>query len=127
MKQPPARIAVLTGHYGRSKSEIAIHLALRLIREYRSVAPADPDVVNPCFRSRERRALLESKGVRVIGNSIGIDQGVYTPPVSAEVFRYAAITAHVCNNPPWDINGEIIPIEMHLREAWMASTQEELR
>ncbi|MFW5844289.1 MAG: ATP-binding protein [Spirochaetota bacterium] len=80
------RISVITGHYGSGKSEISVNLALSEARRNHRVALVDLDVVNPYFRSREKRELLEGSGVRVIANSFGQDQGVDIPAVSPEVF-----------------------------------------
>lgn len=79
------RVTIVTGHYGSGKSEFSVNLALALAEGFR-VALADVDVVNPYFRSRERRELLEQNGVRVVGNQLGIDTGVDLPAVSPEVY-----------------------------------------
>ena len=65
----PHRISIVTGHYGTGKTEFSVNLALALSREREQVMLADLDIVNPYFRSRERRPLLESAGVRVISSS----------------------------------------------------------
>ena len=65
----PHRISIITGHYGTGKTEFSVNLALALIREREQVMLADLDIVNPYFRSREQRPLLESAGVRVISSS----------------------------------------------------------
>lgn len=99
---PGKRVTIVTGHYGSGKSEFSVNLALRYRAELSSggnghapaedtaneftVALADVDVVNPYFRSREQRALLESHGIRVVGNQLGIDSGVDLPSVSPEVY-----------------------------------------
>lgn len=62
----PHRLALITGHYGTGKTEFAVNLALALAGEGERVALADLDIVNPYFRSRERRGLLEAAGVRLI-------------------------------------------------------------
>lgn len=80
------RITVITGHYGSGKSEISVNLALLEAERCKQVALVDLDVVNPYFRSREKRQLLEEAGVRVIANSFGQDQGVDIPAVSPEVY-----------------------------------------
>ncbi|TVQ99823.1 MAG: ATP-binding protein [Spirochaetaceae bacterium] len=80
------RVFVVTGHYGSGKSEFSVNLALVLRSREQSVALADVDVVNPYFRSREQRALLEHHGIRVIGNTMGVDRGVDIPAVSADVY-----------------------------------------
>ena len=63
------RITIITGHYGTGKTEFAVNLALALARERPRVMLADLDIVNPYFRSRERRDLLESAGIRLISSS----------------------------------------------------------
>ena len=63
------RISVITGHYGTGKTEFAVNLALAMAAEGRRVMVADLDIVNPYFRSRDRRAVLEQAGVRLICSS----------------------------------------------------------
>ena len=63
------RLSIITGHYGTGKTELAVNLALALAAEETPVMLADLDIVNPYFRSRERKPLLESAGIRVICSS----------------------------------------------------------
>ena len=56
------RVTLFAGHYGSGKTNIAVNYALRLAREGKKVVIADLDIVNPYFRSRERRAMLEQAG-----------------------------------------------------------------
>ena len=63
------RVSIITGHYGTGKTEFAVNLALAMAWEGTSVILADLDIVNPYFRSRERRSLLEEAGVRLISSS----------------------------------------------------------
>ena len=63
------RRTIVTGHYGTGKTEFSVNLALALAGEGQRVMLADLDVVNPYFRSRERRPLLEEAGVRLIATS----------------------------------------------------------
>ena len=63
------RITIVTGHYGTGKTEFAVNLALALAAEGESVMLADLDIVNPYFRSRERKDLLQQAGVKVISSS----------------------------------------------------------
>lgn len=65
----PHRVSVITGHYGTGKTELAVNLALALAAEGGPVMLADLDIVNPYFRSRERRPMLEAAGVGVISSS----------------------------------------------------------
>ncbi len=61
-------ITLILGNFGSGKTEaavnFAIHLAARKLKP--SVTIVDLDLVNPYFRSREPREILESHGVRVI-------------------------------------------------------------
>lgn len=63
------RVSIVTGHYGTGKTEFSVNLALALAAEGASVMLADLDIVNPYFRSRERRSLLEGAGIRLISSS----------------------------------------------------------
>lgn len=81
------RITIVSGHYGVGKSEFTIALASK----FRSAEPDVPitvidlDVVNPYFRTREARAVLEALGTRVIGNSLEIDVGVDVPAIPGSI------------------------------------------
>ncbi|MCI2055552.1 MAG: hypothetical protein LKJ86_00240 [Oscillibacter sp.] len=63
------RLLIVTGHYGTGKTEFSVNLALDLAKAGEKVMLADLDIVNPYFRSRERRDLLQAAGVRVISSS----------------------------------------------------------
>jgi hypothetical protein len=68
------RIILLVGDYGSGKTEVAVNLAFRIVADEEArpagersrVAIADLDLVNPYFRCREARELLEAAGVRVV-------------------------------------------------------------
>ena len=63
------RLSIVTGHYGTGKTEFAVNLALSLAAGEAQVMLADLDIVNPYFRSRERRQLLEEAGIRLVSTS----------------------------------------------------------
>ena len=65
----PHRLTLVTGHYGTGKTEFSVNLALALAGEGERVALADLDIVNPYFRSREQKELLEQAGVRLVATS----------------------------------------------------------
>ena len=65
----PHRLLIVTGHFGTGKTEFSVNLALALARAGEKVMMADLDIVNPYFRSRERRQVLEEAGVRLITSS----------------------------------------------------------
>ncbi len=79
------RIRIIIGHYGSGKTEFAVNYAMKLADKVKKIAIADLDVVNPYFRSREKQELMETKGIKVISNSLGINVGVDVPAISAEV------------------------------------------
>ena len=64
------RILIVAGHYGSGKTEFAVNLAPACARTGRKTALADLDIVNPYFRSREKKDLLTQAGVRLISSSI---------------------------------------------------------
>ena len=76
-------VYLIVGHYGTGKSEFAVSLAMKIRGESgEAVTLVDLDVVNPYFRSREARGVLEAAGVRVVGNALNIDRGVDLPAIS---------------------------------------------
>jgi hypothetical protein len=57
---------MIVGAYGSGKTEVSVNLALQLAAAGESIQIADLDLVNPYFRCREARALMEGAGIRVI-------------------------------------------------------------
>lgn len=60
-----AKVTILTGYFGSGKTELAVNLGLKL-QELGPTALIDLDVVNPYFRSRKVKDILEQNGVSVI-------------------------------------------------------------
>ena len=79
------RITLFCGHYGSGKTNIAVNHALRLKEQGGEVTLADLDIVNPYFRSRERRAMLEDAGIQLISSSQAC-ANADVPSLPAEVF-----------------------------------------
>ena len=79
------RIRIIIGHYGSGKTEFAVNYTLKLAEAGKKVAIADLDIVNPYFRSREKTAMFESKGIKVIGSSLGVNVGADLPALSAGI------------------------------------------
>lgn len=65
MKLPDRKITIISGHYGTGKTEFAVNLAIAMARDGRKVALVDLDIVNPYFRSIERKNELEREGVTI--------------------------------------------------------------
>lgn len=80
----PHRVLIVTGHFGTGKTEFSVNLALDLARAGERVMLADLDIVNPYFRSRERKDELEAAGVRVITSSQACSDAD-VPAIPAEV------------------------------------------
>ena len=80
------RKIIITGHYGSGKTEFAVSLALLLAARYtRKLALIDLDIVNPYFRSREQRDLLEKAGVSVYGSIFEKEVTAELPALSASL------------------------------------------
>jgi hypothetical protein len=60
------RVIAIVGGYGSGKTELSVNLALQLAARGQRVQIADLDIVNPYFRCREARDLMEARGIRVV-------------------------------------------------------------
>jgi len=80
------RKTVVTGHYGSGKTEFAVSLALNIAADYSGrLAIIDLDIVNPYFRSRERRDLLRAAGVTVFGSAFDGDVTIEAPALGSNL------------------------------------------
>lgn len=79
------RIRVIVGHYGSGKTEFSVNYALNLAMQGKKCAIVDLDIANPYFRSRERKELLEEKGVNVYSNIFGYNITADLPAISAGI------------------------------------------
>lgn len=79
------RIRVIIGHYGSGKTEFALNYGVKLAKKGKKVALADLDIVNPYFRSREKKDLLQEKGITVIGSAIDKSLGSDLPSLSSSI------------------------------------------
>ena len=84
-----ARILAVTGHFGSGKTEFSVSLAMLLAKRgfqpYQRLALCDLDIINPYFRSRERRAMLEAAGVPVYGSAYGHEVTAEIPELAANI------------------------------------------
>ena len=60
------RIKIFVGSFGSGKTEIAINYSIYCRKSHTKVAIVDLDIVNPYFRTRETRDVLNFKGVKVV-------------------------------------------------------------
>lgn len=99
------RIRIITGHYGSGKSEFSMNYITKL-RELvdGKVAIADLDVVNVYFRTREKRELLESKGITVIDSSVRAST-LDVPAVSPQIASTAGDPSY---NYLMDVGGDSV-------------------
>lgn len=74
---------LVTGHYGSGKTEFSVNYALRLAAMGLPTALIDIDIVNPYFRSREKREQLEREGIQVAASAVpdGIDLPALSPRI----------------------------------------------
>ncbi len=79
------RVTVLTGHYGSGKTNLAVNWALRLSETGRTVTVADLDIVNPYFRTTDRRRELEARGIRLIASQFA-NSNLDLPALPAELY-----------------------------------------
>ncbi len=78
------RVYVLLGNFGSGKTELAINFAVNAALHSRTVL-ADLDVINPYFRSAERREELSSANVKLI-HPVFAYSTVEVPALSPEVY-----------------------------------------
>lgn len=64
------RIVIITGHYGSGKTEFAVNYTIKMKEQFEHVTLADLDIVNPYFRSRDKKLFLEEQGINVVDSSI---------------------------------------------------------
>ena len=79
------RYYVIIGNFGSGKTELALNMAFEAAAKGEKVTLVDIDVINPYFRSTERRAELEAAGVRLISPNF-TSSGVEVPSIPAEIF-----------------------------------------
>jgi len=86
------RKIIIVGHYGSGKTEFSVSLAMLLSstkmqshKNYSECAIVDLDIINPYFRSREKRDILERHGVHVYGSAFNAEVTAELPALSANV------------------------------------------
>ena len=81
------RKIIVTGHYGSGKTEFSVSLAMLLAAgsSASKIALIDLDIVNPYFRSRERREMLGEAGVAVYGSAFENEVTIELPALGANI------------------------------------------
>ena len=87
-----SKVYIIIGHFGSGKSEFSVNFAKRLKGLGQSVCLADLDIVNPYFRSRERREELTALGIEVLSDILDSIKGLDIPYLSP------AIRGHIANS-----------------------------
>lgn len=78
------RLVIIIGHYGSGKTEFAVNYAIKMKKLYENVSLADLDIVNPYFRSREKKEFLQAMGIKVYDSSIK-NTAIDLPALPAEL------------------------------------------
>ncbi len=79
------RVTLFLGHYGSGKTNIAVNYALELKKQGFETAIADLDIVNPYFRTKDSKAVLEQNGIRLIA-SLYAGSNVDVPALPGEIY-----------------------------------------
>jgi hypothetical protein len=77
-------VLVHIGRFGSGKTELSLNTALQMAAQGVRVALVDLDIVNPFFRSGERREVLEAAGVALIA-PLFVNTTVEIPALPPEV------------------------------------------
>lgn len=97
-----SRVTIFAGHYGSGKTNIAANYAIALRNEGKEVSIADLDIVNPYFRSKDAKEMLENMGIRFISSPYA-NSNVDTPALPADAY---SITADKSRYAVVDVGGD---------------------
>ena len=79
------RISVFVGHYGSGKTNIALNYALMLKEKEEKVSIADLDIVNPYFRTQDRKEMLKNADIKLISSEFA-GSNVDLPALPPDVY-----------------------------------------
>lgn len=79
------RYYVIIGNFGSGKTELALNMAFEAAKKGEKVTLVDIDVINPYFRSTERKPELEAAGIRLISPNF-TSSGVEVPSIPPEIY-----------------------------------------
>lgn len=75
---------IVIGNFGSGKTELSLNLAFNAAKTQK-VTLVDLDIINPYFRSSERKKELEAAGIRLFSPSF-VSMGVEVPSLPAEIY-----------------------------------------
>ena len=78
------KVYVLIGNFGSGKTEISLNLAVKGMENGKSVL-VDLDVINPYFRSAERKDILDAAGVKLLHPTFALTT-VDVPSLPPDIF-----------------------------------------
>ena len=80
------RLTLLCGHYGSGKTNVAVNLAIYLKKQYNNLVVADPDIVNPYFRTKDSLDDFKKHGIELICSEYA-NTNVDIPALPADMYR----------------------------------------
>ena len=80
-----SRVTIFTGAFGSGKTELSVNFAAKLSDEYGKVSLLDVDIVKPLFRSRELKASMGKRKVKVVSTIPNLEMSDL-PALSPEIF-----------------------------------------
>ena len=84
---------IVIGNFGSGKTELSLNLAFDAAKNNK-VTLVDLDIINPYFRSSERKKELEAAGVRLLCPNY-VSAGVEVPSLPAEIYSVFSDTSDV--------------------------------
>lgn len=80
------RVTLFAGYYGSGKTNIAVNYALKLKKDGENVVIADLDIVNPYFRTKDSKDVLEKNGIKLISSEFA-NSNVDFPALPQEMYE----------------------------------------
>lgn len=81
-------LIIVVGHYGSGKTEFSINYAVKSKETFKKVNLVDLDIVNPYFRSREKREILENMDISIMASNLtnkNLDIPALSPSINGAI------------------------------------------
>jgi len=81
-------LIIVVGHYGSGKTEFSINYAVKSKETFKKVNLVDLDIVNPYFRSREKREMLENMDISIMASNLtnkNLDIPALSPSINGAI------------------------------------------